>query len=283
MAYLGHTLAMLRMFSYSPGDCAHGRCPSHDACPDRSYCCVDSAHVGCIPPGTTVSEGGANSGEGACLAAGGIVSEDLTSCCPAACGICGGDAEECAERPGGSRACCTASIQKAARQCASSGGKQPPKLEPLPLPCLLSTDAAGDGWKLVFRQVLPSRDRRNGGYFAAEDVAKNSDTPEASTFSLLDQLHTMRGDDGAFEFKLKYPNLSGDGAHLHWKQSVDPMSGHSLLTSEFEWVRDERKMWHVMYVSEACEPTLDVGEDAFNAFFARTKTPLVRCRQGFSI
>ena len=47
-------------------------------------------------------------------------------------------------------------------------------------------------------------------------------------YSILDTLEEMRGADGLFEFKLHYPGLPSFG-DMHWKQSVDPFSGESLL------------------------------------------------------
>lgn len=47
----------------------------------------------------------------------GILSRDGLSCCPAACGACGGS--NCGSRPGGAAACCTSNIQSAGKSCAS--------------------------------------------------------------------------------------------------------------------------------------------------------------------
>ena len=52
-----------------------------------------------------------------------------------------------------------------------------------------------DGWKLVFRQILPSTDRENGGYFQADELSRNTDDESASTYSVLNQLEQMRGSD----------------------------------------------------------------------------------------
>jgi hypothetical protein len=52
-----------------------------------------------------------------------------------------------------------------------------------------------DGWKLVFRQILPSTDRENGGYFLPGELSRNPDDESASMYSVLNQLEQMRGSD----------------------------------------------------------------------------------------
>ena len=112
-----------------------------------------------------------------------------------------------------------------------------------------------DGWKLVFRQILPSRDRENGGYWEPGELSKNADAPESSLFSILDQLETMRTHDHMFELKLRYAG-KGD---MHWKQSVNPISGDSLLTSKFAFVEDDTPTWHLMFAQDNCAITFDAG------------------------
>ena len=129
-----------------------------------------------------------------------------------------------------------------------------------------------DGWKLVFRQILPSRDRQNGGYWQPGTLRKNSDDPDNSLYSILDELEAMHTDDHMYELKLRYPGL-GD---MHWKQSVNPISGDSLLTSNFAWVDDPTPTWHLMFKQEDCRVTYDAGATAFNQLFARSTWPLVR-------
>ena len=111
-------------------DCLNGACPSHDACPADSFCCLHSAHARCAPN------------------VGSFTVADTT-----------------------------------------------------------------DGWKLVFRQTLPEIDVQ-GGYFRKGQLSKNPNKPTAAMYSILDQLDQYKGDDGMFEFKLRYRN-SGD---IHWKQ-----------------------------------------------------------------
>ena len=43
-----------------------------------------------------------------------------------------------------------------------------------------ASDVTGDGWRLVFRQTLPSRDPIHGGYFRAQEWRKNADKPTSA-------------------------------------------------------------------------------------------------------
>ena len=81
-------------------DCTEGRCPSHDACPVDTFCCLDGSHERCSPP-----------------VAGAVTAMD-----------------------------------------------------------------SDDGWKLVFRQVLPSTDRENGGYFLPGEMSRNANDESASEY-----------------------------------------------------------------------------------------------------
>jgi hypothetical protein len=172
-----------------PGDCKTGRCPSHDACPADSFCCLDSSHARCTPPLGTVSAF---------------------------------DSE--------------------------------------------------DGWMLVMRQVLPSTDRINGGYFLPGDHSKNPEDPTAPMYSILDRIGEYQTDDHMYELKLKYPGKSD----IHWKQSANPASGESLLNSKFEYVEDNSPVWHLMFKQEGCEITYDAGPGIFNSLFDRSTWPIVR-------
>ena len=42
-------------------------------------------------------------------------------------------------------------------------------------PAAAIRQAWDDGWKLVFRQILPSRDRQNGGYWQPGPLRKNTE------------------------------------------------------------------------------------------------------------
>ena len=75
-----------------------------------------------------------------------------------------------------------------------------------------------------------------------------------------------------YELKLTYPG-HGD---IHWKQSVNPASGDSLLTGHFEFVENLAPVWHKVFQQTNCEVTYDVGADYFNALFGRSTWPLVR-------
>ena len=91
-------------------------------------------------------------------------------------------------------------------------------------------------------------------------------------YSILDQLEGMSTDDQQYELKLKYPG-KGD---IHWKQSVNPASGDSLLTGKFEYVEEKTPIWHLVFQQTGCVTTYDVGESAFNALFSRSTWPLIR-------
>ena len=58
-------------------------------------------------------------------------------------------------------------------------------------------------------------------------LSKNSDNSSATLYSILDQLETVHDENDMYELKLKYPGQPD----VHWKQSVNPVSGDSLLTS----------------------------------------------------
>jgi hypothetical protein len=169
-------------------NCLHGACPSHAACPPKSFCCLTSAHAGCRP----------NIGH--------ATTKDTTG-----------------------------------------------------------------GWVRVFRQILPERDSK-GGYFGPDELSKNADKPDAAMFSILNKLEQYRGDDGMFEFRLQYSSAD----HIHWKQSINPVDGLSLLNSKFEFVKDKTPMWHKMFQKRQCGVTLDTGEEEFNRMFGNSTFPLVR-------
>ena len=124
-----------------------------------------------------------------------------------------------------------------------------------------------DGWTLVFRQVLPSQNLIEGGYWEPGVLSKNSDNSSAGLYSILDQLETMHDENDMYELKLKYPGQPD----VHWKQSVNPVSGDSLLTSNFEYVTDPTDTWHLMFRQAACTVTHDSGESWFNELFAKSK------------
>eukprot|EP01046_Picozoa_sp_COSAG06_P000498 COSAG06_NODE_14_length_35011_cov_20.984132_1_plen_3931_part_10 len=170
-------------------DCSTGNCPSHDACPEDSFCCLDGSHARCIPPAGNASA--------------------------------------------------------------------------------FDSD---DGWKLVFRQVLPSIDRENGGYSLPGERSRNADDDTASMYSILDELENLQADDHMYELKLRYPGR-GD---IHWKQSVNPASGDSLLTGKFKYIEDKNPVWHATFRQQGCQNVLDVGESSFNAMFKGASFPIVR-------
>lgn len=173
----------------SPGDCATGRCPSHDACPADTFCCLDGAHARCTPPLGAVSAF---------------------------------DSE--------------------------------------------------DGWMLVMRQVLPSTDRINGGYFTEGEHSRNGADDTSQVYSILDRISEYQTDDHMFEMKLKYPGKSD----IHWRQSVNPASGESLLNGKFEYVEDSSPVWHKMFMQADCSITYDAGSSAFNQLFDRSTWPVIR-------
>ena len=133
-------------------------------------------------------------------------------------------------------------------------------------------DTDDDGWKLVFRQTLPSTDRENGGYSLPGELSRNPDDDTASMYSVLDQLEGLQADDWMYELKLTYPG-TGD---IHWKQSVNPTSGDSLLTGSFQYVDDDTPVWHPTFRQQGCQDILDVGESFFNAMFERASFSIVR-------
>ena len=75
-----------------------------------------------------------------------------------------------------------------------------------------------------------------------------------------------------YELKLKDPGKPD----IHWKQSVNPASGESLLNGKFEYVEDTSPVWHLMFKQEGCEVTYDAGAEIFNALFDRSTWPIVR-------
>ncbi|GMH67653.1 hypothetical protein TrLO_g9704, partial [Triparma laevis f. longispina] len=71
-------------------------------------------------------------------------------------------------------------------------------------------------WKLVCRQTA-------GTYFGSDEFSKNPDDPSNDNFAILDQLESLRGADGKFEFKLSWP---ADGLEdQHWRQTSNPVVG----------------------------------------------------------
>lgn len=81
---------------------------------------------------------------------------------------------------------------------------------------------------LVFRHDL------SGGFFANDDEAASvnaaSQNPAAETkFSRLSELEGMRGDDGAFHFKLHYPGDPAYGNGFNeWKQTSNPVESPTV-------------------------------------------------------
>ena len=81
------------------------------------------------------------------------------------------------------------------------------------------------GWRLVFRQKLPTPEKPlQGGYFARDELRKNADKPEADLFSILDELESFRGSArGDFELKIAYPS-NKDVADLIFVQQGNPVT-----------------------------------------------------------
>jgi len=69
-----------------------------------------------------------------------------------------------------------------------------------------------DGWTLVFRQTFPT-------FFRPGQWSLNADNPASDVYSILDKLESYRGSDGAFTFKLYWPE---DDQQV-WIQSNNPV------------------------------------------------------------
>jgi len=70
-----------------------------------------------------------------------------------------------------------------------------------------------DGWTLIFRQTYP--------YFARPGQwSVNSDNPASDSYSILDKLESYRSSDGAFYFKLYWPE---DDQNI-WIQTNNPVT-----------------------------------------------------------
>jgi len=76
------------------------------------------------------------------------------------------------------------------------------------------------GWQKVFSHNTA------GGFFANLDETKkkNIDDEEALLFSTLYNLESLRNNDGAFHFKLCYPELPGDFPCNEWIQTSNPVT-----------------------------------------------------------
>merc|ERR1712131_166893 len=73
-----------------------------------------------------------------------------------------------------------------------------------------------------------------GGLFTPEDVgSKNPNDPSADLYSILDLLEKFRSSDGAFHFKICWPELvginNGDGCN-EWKQKSNPYTESTSIT-----------------------------------------------------
>lgn len=89
---------------------------------------------------------------------------------------------------------------------------------------------------LVFRH-----DASNGDYFSSQTDALNKNTfaPEATLFSILDQLENFRRPDGKFRFKLCYPELTWGwegGKCNEWLQTSNPAFDSEI--TGFERIQD---------------------------------------------
>jgi len=94
--------------------------------------------------------------------------------------------------------------------------------------------ATDDGWALVFRQS-------GGGLFQQDEWIKNADDPTAPLFSILGDLESFRLADGAFEFRLEYPELDAPNTQ-HWRQTSNPVTrtegnvtGYEAIDVPFSW------------------------------------------------
>ena len=66
-----------------------------------------------------------------------------------------------------------------------------------------------------------SHDTAGGLFIDQEDaLTKNPDNPEASLYSVLDQLETLRSPEGSLRLRLCYPEL--DGGCNEWVQTSNP-------------------------------------------------------------
>lgn len=72
------------------------------------------------------------------------------------------------------------------------------------------------GWTLLFRQTA-------GFWFSPSMLSLNKLNPEAPNYSILDELEGYRGADGAFEFKLVWPDQSNT-----WLQQSNPSTTPGL-------------------------------------------------------
>jgi hypothetical protein len=104
-----------------------------------------------------------------------------------------------------------------------------------------------DGWRLVFRQVLPSRAKyeKTGGTFDDGEFRKNPTNDNAALFSILDELESFRGDDGYFDFKMRFDhNRVQDWMNtLLWRQATNPVRSTSTLSSQYTEVLEDTMEW----------------------------------------
>ena len=86
--------------------------------------------------------------------------------------------------------------------------------------------ASATNWNKVF-----SHDT-SGGLFAdgPDALSKKPTDPEAKLFSILDQLSTMRLDDGTFHLKLCFPGITDRNPPCNeWTQASNPANSTTIL------------------------------------------------------
>ena len=217
-------------------DCSSGNCPSHQVCPDNSFCCLDIGHEGCRP--ALQMPAGGSYATGCTDLKGWVDIEGLTCAAYLKTGTCiDGTFSSGIQR---TQVCDSAKDGiDASRACCACGGG--------------IDHTSSEGWKLVFRQRLPKTNtsdisycnyEADRGFFNASELRKYPSYPKGSLYSILDEIEESRADDGFFEFRMVYPGTAVD---IQWKQNLNPTWANSA-TMESAIVLDES------YTNVFCQP-----------------------------
>jgi hypothetical protein len=139
---------------------------------------------------------------------------------------------------------------------------------PSPLLTRVVCLCAGGGWRLLIRQTAPKVRSKDGW------KSYNTRYVGDPNYSILDTLDdSMKGGDGKFLFKLKWPQHGTPNTQV-WRQSSNPMSSSSVSGYEAVELASTNNGWGGVALSSSGSALLDGSPSSGNWWYAIGTTAL---------